>query len=133
MRTLRDFGYGKQKSMESVLEDEVKDLLHKIDILREENNSIVPIKHVFSIPVLNVLWSMVCSTRSPEDDVRLKQLLGVVDELARATPMASGILIPFPFLRHFPFASKLGDNETIKKCNAQLQQYFRVIKHGFIK
>jgi len=112
--------------MESVLEDEVKDMIAMFDKSRNENDSIVEMKQIFTMPVLNVLWSMVCATRSPEDDKRLGELLVLVDKLARATPIAGGVLIPFPFLRFiFP---ELTGNKYINSINEELQKYFKVIK-----
>jgi hypothetical protein len=124
IKTLKDFGYGKTKSMESVLDDEVKGLLSKVEKLRVNHDSKVPMKQLFTMPVLNVLWSMVCETRSPEDDEKLQELLELVDKLSRATPIAGGVLIPFPFLR-FIFPNLTGNN-YVRSCNYKLQEYFRV-------
>jgi len=124
IKTLKDFGYGKTKSMESVLDDEVKGLLGKLEALRVDHKGQVPMKGLFNMPVLNVLWSMVCETRSAEDDKKLQELFELVDKLSRATPIAGGILIPFPYLRFF--FPKLTGNTYVRECNYKLQEYFRV-------
>lgn len=129
MRTLRDFGYGKQTSMQTVLDSEVKALLQKLDQIASQaemkgKETILPVKHLFTMPVLNILWSMVSNIRTDEDDVKLGKLIHLVDNLARANPIGGNILAIFPFLR-FLFPEWTGYNFA-KKCHRELQQYFRV-------
>jgi len=124
MRTLRDFGYGKQTSMQLVLDEEVKALTSKVEVVANSPEPIMEIKHLFTMPVLNILWSMVSNIRTAEDDVKLRKLIKLVDNLAKANPIAGNILSIFPFLR-FIFPVWTG-HTFAQKCHKELQVYFRV-------
>ncbi|CAL8072230.1 unnamed protein product [Orchesella dallaii] len=125
MRTLRDFGYGKQTSMQAVLDEEVKALISKVELIATCPEPIMEIKHLFTMPVLNILWSMVSNVRTAEDDVKLRKLIKLVDNLAKANPIGGNILSIFPFLR-FVFPVWTG-HTMAQKCHKELQEYFRDI------
>lgn len=123
MRTLRDFGYGKQTSMEFGLSEEVNLLVEKIGAY-VGNKEGLPVKHLFTMPVLNILWSMVSNVRTREDDEKLKKLIILVDNLAKANPIGGNIQAIFPFLKYI--APEMTGYNAMKKCHRELQQYFKV-------
>lgn len=123
MRTLRDLGYGKHKDMQSVIDDEVGFLLENLEKTASSKDAILDVKHLFTMPVLNILWSMVSSVRTGEDEVKLRKLTQLVDNLTKATPIGGSILDVFPGLRHvFPESTGF---TFMQKCFSELQAYFR--------
>lgn len=123
MRTLRDFGYGKQKDMQSAIDDEVGSLLESVEKVATSKSGILNVKHLFTMPVLNILWSMVSSVRTTEDEAKLRKLTKLVDNLTKATPIGGSILDLFPSLR-FVFPDQTGFT-FMRKCFSELQGYFR--------
>ncbi|ODM98070.1 Methyl farnesoate epoxidase [Orchesella cincta] len=125
MRSLRDFGYGKQNSMQSIIEDEVKTILNEVENVAGKDKPLLKIKHFFTLPVLNILWSMVSSVKMPGDEEKLKKLIILVDNLAKATPIGGSILDLFPSLRHY-FPGLTGIT-FVRKCVAELQNHFQEV------
>lgn len=129
IRTLRDFGMGKQSEMQTVIDEEVNKLLSKVDqtlvkAQKEGNEPLLETKHLFTMPVLNILWSMVSNIRTPEDDAKMHKLITLVDNLTKANPVGGNLLSIFPFLR-FIFPNWSG-HAYAQKCYRELQEYFRV-------
>lgn len=123
-RTLRDFGFGKQGAMQTLMEDEAKELLNKMEQIDNTPEKIVDFQHLFTMPVLNILWGMISSVRTPEDDEKLKKLVELVDNLAKNVPMGGSILDMYPKLRHvFPYLTKIVYVRILVK---ELQEYFEV-------
>ena len=103
IRTLRDFGFGKQKSMEETLQDEIEDLIQSLSAQLSSGNNIVNMKQYFTISVLNILWSMMAGYRFSRDDVKLHNLLHLLDRLVKASAVGSSRMsaaIAFPIVRH---------------------------------
>ncbi|CAL8072231.1 unnamed protein product [Orchesella dallaii] len=125
MRSLRDFGYGKQNSMQSIIDDEVKTILNEVETVAGKDKPLLNIKHFFTLPVLNILWSMVSSVRMPGDEEKLKKLIILVDNLAKATPIGGSILDLFPSLRHY-FPGLTGIT-FVRKCVEELQNHFQEV------
>lgn len=125
MRTLRDFGYGKVTDMQVVIDDEVALLMEKVEKVASKPDPILDVKHLFTMPVLNILWSMVSAVRAPNDEERLHELAMLVDTLARATPIGGTILDLFPWLRHV--APGLTGATFVRGCEEKLQNYFQEV------
>ncbi len=125
MRTLRDFGYGKQKDMQAAIDEEVTTLLESLENVATSpsKDGILNVKHLFTMPVLNILWSMVSSVRTKEDEAKLRRLTKLVDNLTKATPIGGSILDLFPGLRHV-FPQQTGFTFMLK-CFSELQGYFK--------
>jgi len=106
MRTLRDFGFGKQKSMESVLEEEVGCIHQTLNDCVSQNKE-VSRRQFFALPVLNALWSMVAGSRFDYDDPKGKQLVSLVDETSRSDVVKQNLLTSLPLVwRLAKFSSK---------------------------
>lgn len=125
MRTLREFGYGKQTNMQSVIDDEMTLLIEKVDKIANSEKALLSVKHLFTMPVLNILWSMVSAVRTSEDDIKLQKLIMLVDNLARATPIGGSILDLFPALRHV--APGMTGATFVRQCIKELQEYFQEV------
>lgn len=71
LRTLRDFGFGK-KCMEAMIMDEVTEV---IDRLKKHSGKPVSVNRMFSLAILNSLWTILTSERYEHDDPTLNKIL----------------------------------------------------------
>ncbi len=71
LRQLRDFGFGKN-TMEMLIMDEVHDLLATLG--KTEAAPISGIKELFSLAVVNSLWTVVSGKRYNQDDPNLRAI-----------------------------------------------------------
>jgi len=123
MKTLRDFGFGKQTSMESVLSDEVSILLETLDENAQSGDDVC-MQQFFTLPVLNTLWSLVAGITFSHDNQRIKCLLEVLDDLSRNNPIQPGTLELLPiFWRLHTFSTKLTERRSSFK---KFQDFFKV-------
>jgi cytochrome P450 len=80
LKNLRDFGFGKGTTMETLINDEVVDLISEF---KKELNQPVNLKRRFNAAVLNSLWHMIAGERFAHDDPQMISLISVIsDELA---------------------------------------------------
>jgi hypothetical protein len=100
MKNLRDFGFGKRMSMESVLEEEISTLTRTMDEYAS-TGAVLSMHHLFNLSVLNVLWSMVAGIRFSHDDIRLRRMIQLVDEASKLTPLKIEIIEALPHLYYF--------------------------------
>jgi len=125
IRTLRDFGFGKQKSMESTLVEEVTELTERLDKkLEGRENEPVCMRQFFTISILNILWSMIAGFRFDHDDEKLKELLYLSDCTSKVNPVGSNLVQAFPFLRHFAALTPSG--KTRHKFIREMHNFFYV-------
>lgn len=123
MRTLRDFGFGKQKSMESVMDEEITLVLERMDSYAGSGEEL-SMRQFFTVSILNILWSMVAGFRFPHDNVRLHRLINLIDETSKNNPAKASIGQAFPLLRRFLKNSpKLKQRQVFVK---ELQDFFKV-------
>jgi len=124
MKTLRDFGFGKQKSMESVLSEEISTLFRTLDESALTGNDL-SMRQFFTLTVLNILWSMVAGTRFAHDDSRLKGLIQLVDEVSKNNPVKADPIEVLPlFWRLQMYSAKLNKRRNLYK---NLQQFFKEV------
>ncbi len=99
LSTLRDFGFGKQ-NMDELIEDEVEQLLSKI----EESHLDKPlaVQYLFNISVLNALWRILSGERLDYDDPKLNEILRMLTSLLRQQGEPFAIISLF-----YPFISKI--------------------------
>ncbi|XP_021957549.2 cytochrome P450 2J6 [Folsomia candida] len=121
-RTLRDFGFGKNKSMESVIDEEISLLFTKMDHAANSGEAL-PMRQFFTVSILNILWSMVAGVRFAHDDGRLKTLIQLLDETTKNSPVETNIAQMFPVLwnviKHTP---KMKSRSVF---HTRLQAFFR--------
>lgn len=102
---LKQFGYGR-KEMEEQISKEVKVL---IENLTHECSKPLDVHRLFDVTVINVLWSMMAGERFDLNDIKLKQLLAIINDMFRSTDISGGMLNQLPFLR-FIMPDKCGYN-----------------------
>lgn len=102
---LKQFGYGR-KEMEEQISKEVKVL---VENLTHECSKPLDVHRLFDVTVINVLWSMMAGERFDLNDIKLKQLLAIINDMFRSTDISGGMLNQLPFLR-FIMPDKCGYN-----------------------
>ncbi|XP_021960029.1 methyl farnesoate epoxidase [Folsomia candida] len=100
LRTLRDFGFGKQKSQETFIEEELEHLLARMESARKEGSDVVCMKKFFSVSALNIIWSLIAGFRFSEDDKQLQLLVHLMSQIVRLLAVGEDIIAAYPFLRH---------------------------------
>jgi len=55
-RTLRQFGFGKTKTMESFIHEEIQYFFSMLNKRLDEEGSIISMKNIFTFSVLNLTW-----------------------------------------------------------------------------
>jgi len=103
LRNLRDFGFGKTSS-EQLIHEEIHDLITGIEkSAKSQAEGIVDFENLFNMSMINILWAMVGGERFNHHDIRLKQLLGIVELFFRSGNLVrSNIPVPGVILRTFP-------------------------------
>lgn len=119
IRTLRDFGFGKFKSQEGVMIEELNELMNGLNTIIDKANGIVPMKQFFTISVLNILWSLLTGTRFSHDDEKLKRFNQSASKLVQSTPIGGNLANAYPIL------TPLFVGNT-KEMIDELRTYFRV-------
>jgi len=134
IRTLRDFGFGKQRSMEETLQDELDDLTKSLSAQLASGNNVVNMKQYFTISVLNILWNMIAGYRFSRDDAKLHNLLRLLDRLVKASALGStrmSAAIAFPILQK-AFSTFSKHNQIRWELFSSMHQFFRVTKKKII-
>nr|APH81378.1 cytochrome P450 CYP3038A1 [Tigriopus kingsejongensis] len=105
MRTLREFGLGKQ-TMEDHIQDEIK---CSIQFLREQCNENanheVAMQDFFNLPCLNVIWRLVCGRRFDYGDKRLAELIEHMETFTME--QAIGPIAGISYLKYIPPFSQI--------------------------
>jgi len=100
LKTLRDFGFGRKSSMDSIIHEELSFLIAHVKRRLATTNNILTIHHNFDLSMVNVLWSLVTGHRFNYDDPILNEMLRHNDRINDAFNF-NNIYLPFPFLRHW--------------------------------
>ncbi|CAL4102274.1 unnamed protein product, partial [Meganyctiphanes norvegica] len=119
LKTLRDFGFGKVGS-ETIIIEEATVLLKE---LSDKHGSSIEInQNLFSICILNVIWTLIAGTRYSHSDPELQSLSNSVNRLA-SVGLGGSPVQAFPnIMRAFPNIT--GYNEFIS-CNEDVKQFAR--------
>ena len=95
LRTLRDFGFGKQ-GMEEMIQEEVE--LFKDLIIKNGDNSFDFINKL-NLPILNALWRVTVGERFDYDDPKLISIVTrLTDTFKRFAKPESVLVIAFPWI-----------------------------------
>lgn len=142
LRTLRDFGFGKQKSMDATIQEELSELMNGLNqqISVDEKNSlynrnvngngyILEMRQFFTISILNILWNMIAGFRFAHSDTRLTELIVLIDKVLKENSIGGSrgaLYTAYPILaKIIPKITKEGKNRY--KLIHALHQFFRVI------
>ena len=127
LRHLRDFGFGKTSS-ENSIQEEINDLMKEIKVQAQISNGLVDFRGMFNLSLLNVIWTVVSGERFKLHDAKLKKLFATVNTIIRrGNPFRAGIPIPKIILSNFPFLRRLLGAPPVELLT-QLQDFIRVNK-----
>jgi len=123
IRALREFGFGKQASMTSVVETELEEVMRRLKMASEDKSKggVVRMERFFQLSSLNVLWTMMAGIRYSHDDPKLQELLRVNSGWLQTGNFFAGIVAAFPFIRHV-FPEWTGYN-FMNKANQMIYDY----------
>jgi len=117
LTALRDMGFGKNLSEESIL-DEAIDLCKRIE---QHNGIAVNIRNDFNISILNTLWKMINGERLPPESPKIQHLVQVVDDiLTRSGKPSFAFLATITWLARL--AIKLFPNWGWVSCYRELKE-----------
>jgi len=123
-RLLREYGFGVKKTVEVLLAEELEEICTSIRHKVRNNNGIVSVQHLFSLPMLNSVWSMLSGIRSELNDPKLLQLNKLIDEFFKTGSFGAGMLTAYPFL--VDWTPKLIGYDKQQRINAEVLAYFEV-------
>ncbi|CAL8121818.1 unnamed protein product [Orchesella dallaii] len=126
IRTLRDFGFGKQTGQDAVMEEELTELMKRLDEKIELEGSEVYMSQFFTVSVLNILWSMMAGTRFSHEDAKLTKIVKHIYDNTRFINATGNILMAFPALRTM-LRKLTGVGEARKQLIADMQKQFQDI------
>ncbi|KAG8228077.1 hypothetical protein J437_LFUL009049, partial [Ladona fulva] len=100
LRNLRDLGFGK-RSMESMIREEALELVTRLtEMGKKAGTEGVDMERVFTIPVLNSLWSIMTGQSYSQEDEKLKKFTDLLMTVSRLMT-SSAMLDSYPWLRFF--------------------------------
>lgn len=124
VKGLREFGFGKLKSMDTMIQEEVLDMVDFLKDAAHRNQGVVDINpHDFAGSIVNILWCMVAGYKFPIGDKTVHQILEHGNRIADVTAQ-SNPYNAFPKLRiWFP---KLTSWDKHMESHTQYQEFVKV-------
>merc|ERR1711892_36338 len=107
IRTLKDFGFGKQ-SLEATINFEVEETVKKF---LSVSGSDFYLSTDFNIPIINILWQLVASTRFTEEDPEGQKMIESVTKMFKCHLKMT--MVPLRILKMFPKFTEYDDNVEI--------------------
>lgn len=98
LRHLREFGFGKG-DMSRMIEAETAIMVDSIKELLKDGKVELDMSKIFSVHVLNTLWTMLAGIRYNAEDKELKKLQSLLSELFDNSHMVGALFHHFPILR----------------------------------
>jgi hypothetical protein len=95
-RLLKDFGYGKQSTLESLILEELQDFCSELKSQSQNQNVVEITPQFFNTIFLNVIWSLMTGTRFKHDDPEMKRILHLGHKYAESVQVGGGIGGLFP-------------------------------------
>ena len=100
MKTLKDFGFGKQ-SLEETINEECRELIENLLSQSSENNhEDILLSSEFNIPVINILWQMVAASRITKEDLAGMAVVASVNDQFKHGVKIS--MLPLALMKVFP-------------------------------
>lgn len=125
LRTLRDFGFGRAKSQDAVMTEELQELMSRLDVKLAQDGDTICMSQFFNISVLNIIWSMVAGERFGHEDANFNELVTKVNQTLRLVTATGNVMMGYPFLTHIlPWLTGYG--RVRKRCIPQMQGLFMV-------
>ena len=114
LRTLRDFGFGKQ-SLEKTMNIEIDEI---IDEFARDSEHDIKIENQFSFPVINILWQMVAGYRILPGDREGMEMVRTVQFLFKNSALILQLLPPSIF-KWFPSLARFEERAFIIKTQKE--------------
>ncbi len=128
LRHLRDLGFGKT-SIEDQMMDEITDLLSDLkSSAQSDPDYIVDFKEVFTVPIINMLWAILCGKRYQRNDEAFNKLLALIIKFVRGGN-SIGAEFPMPafLIRMFPSLPRFFGIDT--ELFLPIQEFIKVLKY----
>lgn len=109
--------------MEMILQEELDDFIKRLDQLVSQSNAQISFHQYFNLPVLNILWRVMCGRRFSCDDEEMKRLVPIIENAIGSTSIVTQPVYAFPFLRYVPGMS---NQKQLVDMFGQVQAIFRV-------
>jgi len=124
LRTLRDFGFGKQ-GMEEMIKEEVNLFKALIDKSKSEPFDFI---NQFNLPILNALWRITVGERFDYDDPKLLSIIERLTELFQRVGRPENVItICFPLIKKI-FPTFLESDKSLKINHDIMNLMFESIK-----
>ena len=107
IKTLKLLGMGKH-SLEKHIAEETDQCCKYMEEVLKENDGVVRLDDFFDLPCLNVIWSLVNSTRFDYNDQHLKKMIELIDTFTMNSTV--GPLVGIPYLKYVPPFSFIYNN-----------------------
>lgn len=131
VKNLREFGFGKVKSMQVMIQEEVGDMMDFLKDTSRENRGIMEMNpHDYAGSVVNILWSMVAGYKFPIGDKTIHAILEHGNRISEVTSQGN-IYNAFPELRKwFP---KLTNWDKHMESHTEYQQFVKVCYAHYVE
>jgi len=107
VKTLKQLGLGKN-SLERKIEEETFELCKYLSELVNSGQNLIRVDDFFDLPSLNVIWSLVNTSRFNYEDQHLKQMIELIDKFTMNSFV--GPLVGIPYLKYIPPFSMIYNN-----------------------
>ena len=109
LKTLKDFGFGKQ-SLEETINIEVEETVKRFLSMNGEDFCL---RTDFNIPIINILWQLVAGSRFTEDDPEEQEVIASINKMFKNHMKM--ITIPLRILKMFPKFTEYDENVKLYK------------------
>ena len=106
LKTLKDFGLGKQ-SLEETINIEVQEIVNAFLSTNED----FYLRTDFNVPIINILWQLVAGSRFTEDDPEGMEMVASVNKVFKCLMKME--LVPLQLLKMFPRVTEYEENVRI--------------------
>lgn len=128
MKTLREFGFGKFRSMDESVEEEMASLISDIQLQCNSNDGVWLVNSTrFGVFSLNVVWGSVGGYRFEPGSTYVKKHIELNSEIATVLSPTNLVNV-FPFLKYFP---KISGYEEHGRIHAKCAEFTRVMQPYF--
>lgn len=125
VKTLKQLGLGKN-SLEHHIEIETTEVCKFLSNFVNSGNSKIRLDDFFDLPCLNVIWSLVNTSRFDYEDQHLKKMIQLIDKFTMNNFV--GPLVGIPYLKYIPPFSFIYSN--IKSNMDTFKQYIENLVTG---
>jgi hypothetical protein len=123
MKKLKEFGFGKARSMEATVQEEVTSLLDDMETKSAATGSVWQVDpHRLSVLAINILWSSVGGYRFDPESPNIKRHLEMNTEIFEILRPTNPLTV-FTFLKIFP---KMSGYERHGQIHKRSREFMKV-------